>query len=441
MLADAKGTKTIGIDEYWKVFVNDMCKLEQGKLPLTIGVHLLPLVGVRMTVNDRECLVICIGMFLLADTPALKEMIGLSPSVSSTCYVRMPCKSCEVLIDDLSTSIRPHANCTFRREDTYMTFYRLNNFCTGPPISVGVREMMKEFGILRVSEFIRLPGLMSPHKLGTDTMHTVDLGVLKHHFIHVVTSLTSVQSGCTKDFGNVWESISRRFRSYCVFNGISSCWKFSSAKEFKSRVKAGSMRELARVSPFIFYVIGLVDLKPSDNRVATRNRWKKHIRVFNFWVLHVKIADMLHQHTFSVKEVTMLEKAIEKLLEYFFTDFPRDFVTINVHYYIHLVDQIRRMGPMRIAANSPRERIIQQLKPRYKNVATIAKEITIYGMYLDNLLFEALDCLEGRSATYRRYDRRQAIDTTSLSNDSYKGSHSKLCHSARLLPLRKNMHR
>lgn len=357
-------------------------------------------------VEGKVCLIICIGMFLLADTLALKAMAGLSPSISSTCYVRMPCRTCEVLMEDLSTSLQRNFTCPLRSIDTYYEFFRYNDYATGTPMSGWLKEMMKQYGILRISEFMRLTGLMSPRKLGTDLLHAVYLGALKHHFIHVVELLTSAEHGCKKTFVNVWKSISSAFHSYCKKNGISSCWKFSSLKEFKSRVKGGSMRELARVSPFLFRAIRLVDLDPFDDRPATVNKWKKHIRVFNFWVLHVKIAGQLEHFSITSEDLNALEDAIKHLLQYFHDDFvsghfPK-FATINVHYYIHIIDQIRWMGPMRIASNDVRERLIQWLKYRYKNTAATAKEISVYQIYLDSLFFQVQNCVDGDDLMHRR---------------------------------------
>lgn len=372
-----------------------------------------------MMIGGTNCLVICIGMFLLADTLALKAMAGLSPSISPTCYVRMPCRTCEVLMEDLSSSLRKDFDCTLRSIDTYCDFFRYNDYCTGVPISGWLKEMMKNYGILRVSEFIRLTCVMSPRKLGTDLLHAVYLGTLKHHFIHVVDLLTSVEHGCKKTFPNIWKSISKTFHAYCKKNRISSCWKFSSATEFKSRVKGGSMRELAKVSPFLFHLIGLVDLEPSDDRLASINRWKKHMRVFNFWVLHVQIAEKLESYSLTSKELNDLDMAIRTLLQYFHDDFvlghlPK-FATINVHYYKHIVEQIQWMGPMRIASNEARERLIQWMKVRYKNTGATKKEISVYQIYLDCLFFHVQDYINGSDVSCRRYYNPILIFTKSQS--------------------------
>lgn len=411
MIADANGTKTLGLDVYWRILIDEMCELEKGILdkvftnsPTLTCFRFTE--GVRMVVDDKVCLVICIGMCLLADTLALKAMVGLSPSTSPTCYVRMPCRTCEVLMENLSESLQKNFACVTRSISTYSDFFRYNGHQTGVPMSGWLKEMMKQYGILRISEFIRLTSVMSPRMLGTDLLHAVYLGTLKQHFIHAVDLLTSAEHGCKKGFSNVWKSISKCLHAYSKGNSISSCWKFASAKEFKSRVKGGNMRELAKVSPFLFHIIRLVDLEPSDNTPVAISRWKKHIRVFNFWLLHVQIAQQLENHAISSEELINLDEAICNLLQYFHDDFVErrfpKFGTINVHYYKHIVDQIRWMGPMRIASNDARERLIQWLKGRYRNTGGSGKEATVYQIYLDNLFFQVQDYIRGGDISYER---------------------------------------
>lgn len=359
-----------------------------------------------MIIDGKEILVICIGLAKFADTPALKDMAGLSVSTSPICYVRMPCRTCEVVMEELSMSIDGGHSSSLRSIDTYQWFYKCNNYATGVPLSAWVRNSMKEFGITRISEFIRLTGLMSPRRLGTDTMHAVYLGVLKSHFIMVVELLTSTNCGSAiTSFDNIWVSISDALHAFCKKNEISCCWKFKSLKQFKGRVKAGSMRVLARASPFIFYVIGLIDFHPADNRPATLRRWNKHLKVFKFWLLHTRIADNLELHCVSSTQLNRLRDGIKELLQYFHDDnnFPHTFATINVHYYTHMYDQITWLGPIRIAANNARERLIRFLKPRYKNTNAVKKEATVYQMYLDHLFFDIQDyCIHGEEAKYQR---------------------------------------
>lgn len=411
MLADYPTIKKVGGNCFWKVFVDKLCDFERGNGNLNILIEKSGsftcyfFVGVRMVVEGKECLIIGITMVLFGDTPALKTMCGLSPSISSVCYVRMPCRTCEVLVEDLSESISANFPLQYRRIETYHLFYRYNNYTTGLPIATWVEEMMKQYGMLRVSEFVRLEGLLSPSKSGTDTLHAVYLGTLKLHFIMVVSKLVTAEYGGALVPNSVWDDMSRDLQSYFTTNRISGCWKFSTLKQFKTRVKAGSMRELAKVSAYIFYKLKLVDLMcPTDfdNTPSKRKkRLKKQMRLFNFWLLHVSIAQQLDNYSFLPLDLLLLERDIKNLLQYFHDDFPESFVTINVHYYKHIVDQIRCTGPMTIAANHRRERLIRKTKPKYRNINSVSIEGSVYRVYLDELYLDIQDYLNG-GAKYQR---------------------------------------
>ena len=123
------------------------------------------MLGVRISVDGKECLVIGISMLLLGDTPALKAMCGLSTSISATCWVRMPCRTCQVLVEDLPRSITNNFYVPIRELKTYEDFYKYNNYVTGSPMVGWLQEMMRQYGIRKISEFIRLTQLMSPKKL------------------------------------------------------------------------------------------------------------------------------------------------------------------------------------------------------------------------------------------------------------------------------------
>lgn len=343
-----------------------------------------------MLISGRPVLLICVGLALMADTLALKEMMGLSPSISSTCYVRMPCRSCSVVVDDLQESIHDQYHWEYRTLETFTKFYELNHFKTGPPLVGWVRESMKDHGMNNVSEFVRLNnGILSPHKLGGDTLHMVYLGTMKQHFIQVVTKLTSAPySNKSIKSTDVWRKLSAAFKRYCSLNRITACWKFASFNQFRMRIKGGSMRELGRASLHILHEIGLVSITPWSDKQGGMEAWKKHIRIFNFWILHVHIVNLLEKHLLSAEDVCDLELMIKNLLNYFYSDFPKSFVTMNVHHYLHFVDQIKWLGPMRLMANNSREALIPKMKTRFKNTSKVKKEYSVFRCYTDEIYFQ-----------------------------------------------------
>ena len=338
-----------------------------------------------MIIDGEQCLVICVVVALMGDTPALKSMVGLSPSVSSTCYVNMPCMLCEVVMDDL---IKLSPRCQHRSLQTLHNFLRSNDRHAGEPDSAWLREVMKSFGYLRIPVVIELHNVPSPESLCLDTMHAIYKGVLVKHFIMLVKLLT----GSSKDIRSqqwrrhVWGTISREFYSYCRRNKIAAFCNFHSAKQFKLRMTAGSMREFAKISASILRKIGLV------NSAVSTITSQKRIRHFNFWCVHATIVYLLERHSLSSVQLDTLSSLIDQLLSYWREEeFP---VTINVHYYIHFVEKIKALGPIRLVANNSREHMIQKLKPYYINSNNSkSKEISIYNKYKMGLFFAVLDLM------------------------------------------------
>lgn len=347
-----------------------------------------------MTINGHACLVICLTLLLMGDTPALKVMCGMSPSISSTCYVRRPCMICDIEVEHLGESIVDSSLLGSTRSLSLVhSYFRTNGNMTGAPASAWLREMMKQYGFLRVSEFVRLHNQPSSVAMGLDTMHAVLRGALIRHFVKAVKILTTATGSGTLDAPRAWRAISNEFREYCRKNKISAFWAFKDKKDFKMRMTAGSIREFVRVSSYILCKIGLVPNMPDSRNTAVRVSWEKRIRCYNYWCLHAKVASMIDQHSISAQEVATLDVLVKRLLSYFHEQFSTKFVTINVHYYFHFANKIKWLGPMRIVANRSREHLIQILKPHYKNTNYKQKEVAVFRKYKIGLFYTVSDIL------------------------------------------------
>lgn len=344
-----------------------------------------------MVINGETCLVVAFTLLLMGDTPALKGMCGYSPSISKTCYVRMPCRICEVLVDDLyDAMVTEQRRGSIRTVDALTNFYRSNCYKTGRPDVAWLREALKQYGFVRITEFIKLHGQPAPERMGIDTMHSLFLGVLVKLFRLLVRTLTT-GIGSTATKATVWVLISKEFSNYCRMNKISACWRFSNEKEFKKRMTAGSMREFTRVSVHIIRKLGLIRNRAVSSAIATTNSWKKHVRFFNHWCVQVRIAEIVGQHVITASDLDTLQVLIGKLLRFIHDDLHPKFATINVHYYLHFVDQIRWLGPMRLFANNSREHLIQNIKPLYCNTNHRHTEISIYRKYRITLFLKVMD--------------------------------------------------
>jgi hypothetical protein len=394
MLADGNATKSLGRDQFWSIIVKDLNRLERG---MYIPLHLLITkcaLGVRIQIEGRSCLLICLSLLLLGDTPALKGMCGYSTSTSPAFYVRMPCGICEVLMENLSESIIGTSNT--RSLSVLQEFFRCNQRKLGAPVAAWLVEAMKQYGLVRFCPLLGLHNQPSPMQQGIDSMHAVFLGVLKKHFIKLVKVLTEGDGSSKVTRSTVWRSISKEFSKYCRVNQISAYCNFSSKKEFKLRVLAGSMREFVRVSPDIVRQIGLVPTASPSLRPGAVYNWTKQVRFFSFWIVHVKIASLIEQHAFTVSEVGMLDRLIQKLLRHFYEDLPERFVTIKLHYYVHFVEQLRSNGSIRLSANNNREHIIQSVKPCFRNTNYKQKECSVFSRYLVGLFFRLRDYMNGK---------------------------------------------
>jgi hypothetical protein len=349
-----------------------------------------------MKIAGKECLVIGLTLLLMGDTPALKGMVGLSPSVSPSCYVRMPCRMCEVLMENLYDAVKDvtkrGASRTLR---TLNDFLISNDGATGVPNAVWLREHMKQWGFLRICELIKLHNQPSSDRMGIDTMHAMNLGVLVKHFWRLVKILTRGEGINRRLCDTVWKVISSEFGNYCRLNKISAFWTFNNKKEFKMRMTAGSMKLFTQVSGYIIKKLGLITGAPSSQKLAVVLNWQKQVRAFNYWCLHAKIAAVVDRHTITVADLNRLQWDITDLLDYFVTEFPSKFVTVNVHYYMHFVEQIKSLGPMRICANFSREHLIQKLKPFYSTTNHTHTEISIFRQYTISLFFNVLDYASG----------------------------------------------
>lgn len=343
-----------------------------------------------MNINGSECLVICLSHVFLGDTPALKTMCGYSPSISATCYVTRPCMVCDVKVEDLRRSI-PDASLRgeVRSLQPLLHLYRCNNKLTGAPTAAWIREAMKQLGYVYFPEFLRLTDQPRPDLLSIDSMHAQLKGALLKHFILFIDILTSGDGSKSVTSHSVWRQISQEFSRYCKDNKISAFTNFASKKQFKLRMTANSMKELSRVAAEILVNLQLVKMSPVTNSATSYRTWKKHLRAYEYWCIHATVCHILEQHQIAVIELNALESLIPRLLAYFEADFPADFVTINIHYYLHMVDQVRRLGPMRIVSNHSREMLIKSLKPFYRNTNNKQTETSVFNRYRMSLFFKA----------------------------------------------------
>lgn len=347
-----------------------------------------------MIVEGKECLVICTTLLMMGDTPALKRTCGYSPSISPACYVRMPCMVCDVLMENLRLSIvDPLLRGKMRDPVILRGLFDSNNKMTGVPKAAWIIEALKQQGFLRFSEWLRTDNQPDPRCLGLDDMHAVFRGALIKHFCVVVDILTDGDAHSRKTRAWVWRTLSSEFNTYCRDNGISAFWNFSSENEFTKRMSAGSIREFAKVSCAILRKVGLVRDTAAVQGHAGYANWQKQVRTYNFWSLHCNIALIIEQHSISALELKALDELIRKLLVHFYHELPGSFVTINVHYYTHLVDQIRRLGPARIVANNSREHLIQKIKPYYRNTNHRQTETTVLSRYVVGLFMKVTDYL------------------------------------------------
>lgn len=284
---------------------------------------------------------------------------------------------CEVLVEDLSLSGRD------RTISTVQGYFRSNTNKTGPALTAWLRESMKEKGFLRIPEIMRLHNLPSSGAVSLDTMHILFRGVLVRHFCKLMKKLSAGK--------HQWQMASKEFSCYCRINQISAFCKFTNKNDFKLRMTAGSMREFTRVSAAILLKLGLVE---EGSRSAVN---KRRLEYFNYWCLHVRVADMLERRSLSSGELRNLNVLINQLLEHWRAEFPLKFWTINVHYYRHFVEKIKALGSLRVVANNSREHLIQKLKPFYRNNNnTAGKEMAIHWRYRMSLFFCVYDLIINR---------------------------------------------
>lgn len=365
-----------------------------------------------MLIGGVECLVICFCLALMGDTPALKTMVGQSPSVSRACYVNMPCMICETKMDNLELSIVDDNACGDTRTiETLRDFLRGNSGEVGAPNVAWNKAMMKHYGFLRIPVLLQLHNQPSSMAMGLDSMHAIFRGVLVKHFLRLMKKLTTGDGVDKRSWQDVWGLISVEFGKYCRLNGVSAFWNFNNKKEFKLRMTAGSMREFARVSPDILKKIGLIPKFPEVNNATTLVNWRYRIRQFNHWCIHVKVASMVEQHRISSVELKALDNLISQLLVFFYAEFRNTasskvndtFITINVHYYRHFVEKFMWLGPMRVVANNSREHLIQKIKPYYRNTNYKSKELSVFSRYRIGLAFDVYHILHaGNSLQFRR---------------------------------------
>lgn len=346
--------------------------------------------GVRMTISGTDCLVIGIPFLLLGDIPAVRNMSGCTPSVSRTCYVRRPCRRCDILAHNMHASLtNPALRGMPRSLRSMHEYYITNGQRTGVPVAAWLLERMRRNGYSRIPVFVTLHNQPSPDRLCIDLMHCMWIGCLRRHFTQLVTILSSpgdliFRAGA---WVSLWKCISDEFAVYCRDNKLRLSSRFSSYAQFKKRIKAAAMKELAIASLGIFKKLGLIgDVAPPEGSQLLV-KWKTRQRALKYWCMHVRISLIAEQHVLSLADVDLLELLISQLLVYFSVTFSENFITINVHSYTHLAEQVRLLGPPRLASNFGRESLIRLLKMSYRNTNFKNKEKSIFQHYTTTLFF------------------------------------------------------
>jgi hypothetical protein len=82
-------------------------------------------------------------------------------------------------------------------------------------------------------------------------------------------------------------------------------------------------------------------------------------------------------------------------------DLSKDFITINSHYFLHIVDLIQKFGPPWRWSNFIREMLIGALKPFYKNTNYTNVEVSVFGRYKSILFLHLIDILKAGNTVFR----------------------------------------
>lgn len=360
-------------------------------------------------IEGKPVLLICIPMLLFGDMPVSKGMGGCSQSLNSTCYVPLPCRICDIAMENIVKAAIDPALCGEPRLlSTMMEFYRMNGNKIGVPDNALLRARMRSLGLVKIPVFVQLHNLPSPERLCVDVMHCVFLGVAVEHFMWTVKLLLAGHPDKQRIKRTFWRRLSEEFKQYCHDNSISAATSFRSKGEFKLRMNAASMKELMRVSPFIFIKLGLISSTPGNESSAyARKKFDKRALAFQFWCVHCRIASIVEQHSISVADVKDLDAMVCSLLEYFAVHLPKSFFTMNVHSYCHIPAQISACGPTRLATNMARESLIRVLKPYYQNTNNKRKESSVLSGHVTSRFFSVMNYLADTDASsaakYCRY--------------------------------------
>jgi hypothetical protein len=257
---------------------------------------------------------------------------------------------------------------------------------------------MKIFGFAKFSEFLRICGLPGPERMPIDTMHAVFLGALKKHFMRMMKLLVTGDMVNRNSVKNVWAQLGDEFSSYCRINQIRCSVKFQTRNQFRRFMKAAAMKHFAAVSPFLL-------LKVFSYRSLASNVGSSKYTAFKYWCLHVRVAQYVDKRELTCAELELLRSDIEVLMKYFNSKLGEKFVSINIHYYTHLVNQIKQLGPCKIAANFFRESLIQCLKRFFRNSNFKSTEHGVFQRYVSGLFYLLFDFLEHGSndISFTRY--------------------------------------
>ena len=81
-------------------------------------------------------------------------------------------------------------------------------------------------------------------------------------------------------------------------------------------------------------------------------------------------------------------------------DLSKAFITINSHYFLHIVSLIEKFGPPWRWSNFIREMLIGALKPFYKNTNYTNVEVSVFNRYKSTLFLHLIDTLKTGNAVF-----------------------------------------
>lgn len=358
MLADAEGTKgQHGDDPYYTAYTAQVKLLGKGQ---------------RMKVAGNDAMVFALPLAFVGDTPAIKKLMGLSPSTNAV----RPCRYCMIHRTDIEN--RNVATAAPDRDPNQIkVFLDRNNNKSGRPEDPALIEALHEWGALRCPEIGKWHNQGNCYRLLLDGMHMFNLGldaVVCQHTVSVMTEDADISS-------SIYKRLSELFRNASNHMRMSAFTNFSSAEEFEKKLTAKSMKDFVQLLPHFLIDLGLVQPVPESQARSIQQKWKRKKACFDYLCMYVKLQQVFYSRTISPSMMTMLDTIIPLLLQYWRTTIPH-ILTLNAHYLVHLVQLIRMFGPPRVWANFLREGYIGRIKKFYANINNRAVEVSVLTKYV-----------------------------------------------------------